>query len=110
MPSILVPKLHRLFGVKQSKNLPELLKQSRRHFRDNAFTPFNVLREMDLAGGTLSYKGIDVLRRVETAGLKRYHGSMIPSMSEIKRMASMDECVLVRVVLCIEGDNKRGIS
>jgi hypothetical protein len=75
----------------QQSNLPELLKLSRRHFRDNVFTPYNVLREMDLAGGTLSYEGIDVLRRVETAGLKRYRGSMIPSKSEIKRMASMVE-------------------
>ena len=46
---------------------------------------------MDLAGGTLSYEGIDVLRRVETAGLKRFRGSMIPSKSEIKRMAGMVE-------------------
>ena len=46
---------------------------------------------MDLAGGTLSYESIDVLRRVKTGGLKRFHGSMIPSKSEIKRMASMVE-------------------
>jgi hypothetical protein len=75
----------------EGSNLPELLKLSRKHFRDNVFTPYNVLREMDLSGGTLSYEGIDVLRRVETAGLKWYRGSMIPSMSEIKRMASMVE-------------------
>lgn len=71
--------------------LPELLKLSRSHFRQHVFTPFNILREMDLAGGTLSYEGIDVLRRVETGGLKRYHGSMIPSKSEIKRMAGIVE-------------------
>jgi hypothetical protein len=75
----------------EGSNLPELLKLSRKHFRDNVFTPYNVLREMDLSGGTLSYEGIDVLRRVETAGLKWYRGSMIPSKSEIKRMASMVE-------------------
>jgi hypothetical protein len=72
-------------------NLSELLKLSFRYFRDKLFSPYNVLREMDLAGGTLSYEGIDVLRRVETAGLKRYRGSMIPSKSEIKRMASKVE-------------------
>ena len=46
---------------------------------------------MDLAGGTLSYEGIDVLRRVETQGQTRFRGSMIPSKSEIKRMAGMIE-------------------
>ena len=75
----------------EDSNRPELLKLSRKHFRDNVFTPYNVLREMDLTGGTLSYEGIDVLRRVETAGLKRYRGSMIPSKSDIKRMASKVE-------------------
>jgi hypothetical protein len=72
-------------------NLPELLKLSRRYFRDKVFSPYNVLREMDMAGGTLSYEGLDILRKVETAGLKRYRGSMIPSKSEIKRMASKVE-------------------
>ena len=76
----------------QEVNQPELLKLSRKYFRDTVFTPFNVLREMDLAGGTLSYEGLDILRRVETAGLKRFRVSMIPSKSEeIKRMAAMIE-------------------
>jgi hypothetical protein len=75
----------------QDGSVPELLKLARKHFRDNVFTPYNVLKEMDLAGGTLSYEGIDVLRRVETGGLKRFRGSMIPSKSEIKRMAGMVE-------------------
>jgi hypothetical protein len=72
-------------------NQPELLKLSRNYFRSNVFTPFMIIKEMDLAGGTLSYEGIDVLRRVETSGLKRFRGSMIPSKSEIKRMASIVE-------------------
>jgi hypothetical protein len=75
----------------QEEFRPELLKLSRTYFRENVFTPYNILREMDLAGGTLSYEGIDVLRGVETGGLKRFRGSMIPSKSEIKRMAGMVE-------------------
>jgi hypothetical protein len=58
---------------------PHLLKLARIHFRTHVFTPFNIIREMDLAGGTLSYEGIDVIWRVETSGVKRFHGSMIPS-------------------------------
>ncbi len=48
-----------------------LVKLARKHFRETVFTPFNILREMD-CGGSLSYEGIDVLRRVETCGVKRY--------------------------------------
>ena len=68
-----------------------LVKLARNHFRETVFTPFCILREMDLAGGTLSYEGIDVLRRVETGGVKRFRGSIIPSKSEIKRVASIVE-------------------
>ncbi|KAI2497531.1 hypothetical protein MHU86_16985 [Fragilaria crotonensis] len=75
----------------QDKFLPHLLRKARKHFRDNIFTPYNILREMDLAGGTLSYEGIDILRRVETGGVKRFRGSMIPSKSELKRMAGAVE-------------------
>ena len=46
---------------------------------------------MDLAGGTLSYEGIDVLRRVETCGVERFRGSIIPSKSDLKRMAASVE-------------------
>jgi hypothetical protein len=70
---------------------PHLLQLARKHFRAHLFTPFNIIREMDLAGGTLSYEGIDVIRRVETSGVKRFRGSMIPSKSEIKRMAARVE-------------------
>ena len=72
-------------------NQPELLRRVRVYFRNTIFTPIMILKEMDLAGGSLFYEGIDVLRRVETSGLKRFRGSMIPSKSEIKRMAGMVE-------------------
>ena len=75
----------------QDKFLPHLLQSARKHFRDNIFTPCNILREMDLAQGTLSHEGIDVLRHVETCGVKRFRGSMIPSKSELKRMAGAVE-------------------
>jgi hypothetical protein len=57
----------------------------------NVFTPWAILQEMDIAGGTLSYEGIEVLRRVETKGGKHIRGSVIPSSSEIKRVARMVE-------------------
>ena len=75
----------------QATFLPHLLRLARKHFRENVFTAFNIIREMDLAGGTLNYEGIEILRRVETNGVKGFRGSMIPSKSEVKRMAGVVE-------------------
>lgn len=98
-----VVKQHRRWGAARIGDLvakavcndevffPHVLKLARRHLRKTIFTPFNILREMDLAGGTLSYEGIDVLRRVETSGVKRFRGSIIPSKAEIKRTARVVE-------------------
>ncbi len=33
----------------QDKFLPHLIQSARKHFRDNIFTPYNILREMGLA-------------------------------------------------------------
>ena len=77
----------------QDKFLLHLLWSARKHFRDNIFTPYNILQEMDLVGGTLSYGGIDVLRRAETCGVKRFRGLIIPSNSELKRMAGAVDAV-----------------
>jgi hypothetical protein len=76
----------------QEKFVPHLVTCARKYFRENVFTSsYNILREMDLAGGTLSYEGMDVLRRVETCGVKRFRGSIIPSKSELKRTAGIVE-------------------
>jgi hypothetical protein len=66
---------------------PHLLKLARIHFRTHLFMPFSIIREMDLGGGSLSYEGMEVIRRVETSGVMGFRGSMIPSKSAIKRMA-----------------------
>ena len=49
--------------------------------------PFNVLRGMDLAGGTLSYEGVEVIRKVESDG-KKYFRGIFPLTAELKRMAA----------------------
>jgi hypothetical protein len=43
---------------------PHLLKLARIHFRTHVFTSFNIIREMDLAGGTLSFEGMDVIQYI----------------------------------------------
>jgi len=62
-----------------------------KYYRQIVFTPFKILREMDLSGGTLSYEGLDVLRRVESQNVKQFRGCNIPSKSSLKRMAAMIE-------------------
>ena len=59
--------------------------------RENVFTPWAILREMDLAGGTLSYEGLELLRRVETSGKKFVKNCVIPSSAELKRCAKKVE-------------------
>ena len=55
------------------------------------FHPFNVLRAMDFAGGTLSYEGIEVLRQVETRFEKYVRGTVIPCSAELRRCAALVE-------------------
>jgi hypothetical protein len=46
---------------------------------------------MDLAGGTLNYKGINILRKVEATGKRYYRGSVLPSPACLKRVAKVVE-------------------
>jgi hypothetical protein len=59
--------------------------------RKTTYHPFNVLRAMDFAGGTLSYEGIEVLRQCETEGEKYVRGTVIPCSAELRRVATMIE-------------------
>ena len=45
--------------------LDECVNRVRKYMRKNVFTCHNVLKNMDYMGGTLSYEGIELLRRVE---------------------------------------------
>ena len=58
----------------------------RKYVRDYVFTPFNILRKMDLAGGVLNLGGIEVLRQVESNGVANTH-TLIPSSSCIQDVA-----------------------
>jgi hypothetical protein len=66
-----------------------VVKIAKEWLRKNVFTPWAILREMDLAGGTLSFEGIEVLRRVEMKGEKSVHGCVvIPCPADIKRCSN----------------------
>jgi hypothetical protein len=71
--------------------LEALITKSKHWLRKNVFTTYNILREMDRAGGTLGYEGIEIFRAVETKRVKWYKGSLIPSVGELKRTAAKVE-------------------
>jgi hypothetical protein len=70
-----------------------ILKKSKKILRETVFTPYAILQQMDEHGGTLSYEGLKVLRKVESLGKKRYYGGLIPSDGEIRRAARQVERV-----------------
>jgi hypothetical protein len=65
-------------------------------YRENVFTPSKVLEAMDLAGGQLSYTGLEVLRSVESNG-KRYHRGILPSTSTVQRIAKKVEAMAAEI-------------
>jgi hypothetical protein len=68
-----------------------LISKAKRWLRENVYTCYNILREMDRAGGTLGYEGIEIIRAAETKRVKSYKGSLIPSSGDFKRAAEKVE-------------------
>ena len=71
--------------------LPEIIKLSKNWLRKNVFTPSEILKQMDIRGGTLNYEGLSVLNDVETAaecseGVGRM-GRLLPSPASLQRVA-----------------------
>ena len=56
------------------------------YYRKEIFSCHNALRAMDLNGGALNYTAIEVLRSVETKGVK-CATTIIPSRSSLQRCA-----------------------
>ena len=61
-----------------------IVKAVSKHLRDTCFSPFNLLREMDMSGGVLSLSGLELLRKCETNGKKGKH-TLIPSAAAMKK-------------------------
>jgi hypothetical protein len=80
-----------IFEYANSVCLETLVNKSKAWLRENVYTCYNILREMDRAGGTLGYEGIEIMRSVETKKVKWYKGSLIPSIAEFKRTAKKVE-------------------
>jgi len=59
--------------------------------RKDVYSPANVLRAMDMAGGQLSIEGLEVLRSCETKGTKYYRNSILPCSADIRRVGAIVE-------------------
>ena len=70
-----------------------MIDQVRQYFRQHVFSPWKILKALDIAGFKLSLAGIEVLRNVEVAS--RYGRAMLPSKSTILRCARQLEAAAI---------------
>jgi hypothetical protein len=71
--------------------LPYIIGHAKLWLQKNVFTLWKILKSMDLAGGSLNYTGLEVLRQVENEGKKYYHGGVLPCTADLKRVAKKVE-------------------
>jgi hypothetical protein len=55
------------------------------------FSPFAMLRLMDLNGGKLNYEAIELIRSLETGGKKYVRNTVMPSVGKLKKAAALVE-------------------
>ncbi|KAL7568922.1 hypothetical protein ACA910_000666 [Epithemia clementina (nom. ined.)] len=65
-----------------------LLNKARCWLFQNNFSPQNILRAMDIRGGVLNYKGVDLQRQCKTKGRKRVR-NMTPSTAALQRATAI---------------------
>ena len=62
----------------------------RQYVREYVFTPYNILKKMDIMGGRLNFSGIEVLRSVENNGIAHAR-TLLPSTSALQECANAVE-------------------
>jgi hypothetical protein len=72
-------------GLVQSK----ILKQAKRYFKEEVFTPWKMLRCMDVNGGKISLESINLLRTIETDGKKYVSNTILWSSLTLKQVAKL---------------------
>ena len=70
----------------------------KKHLRETIFHPAKILMRMDMAGGTLSMEGLEVLRMCETDGKKYVRNTIICSSADIKRCCAKVDLLTKAVV------------
>ncbi len=72
--------------------------RAQEYYRTNIFSPQNLLKLMDINGGQLSMSSIDLLRTLDTEGIKYCHQSILPSTASIQRAAEVVDKVAKELV------------
>jgi hypothetical protein len=81
----------------------KMIEKVKEYYRNNIFSPEKILKAMDMAGGQLSLQGINVLRNIESYGIKFYHSSILPSSGKIKRTCEIVDNFANQIVPFKEG-------
>jgi len=75
--------------------LEAIISEAKKWLRKNVFTPEQILKQMDLSGGTLNYEGISILNKVEAASFngnrQRLRNRLLCTPSCLKRVAKVLE-------------------
>jgi len=75
--------------------LDAIVSEAKKWLRKNVFTPEQILKQMDLNGGTLNYEGISILNNIESeyykGDAKRVHNRLLCTPSCLKRVAKVLE-------------------
>jgi len=75
-----------------------LIAHVKQYLRQTVFHPAKILMQMDLAGGTLSMEGLEVLRMCETDGDKYIRNTIICCSADIKlccgKVDSLAKCIV----------------
>jgi hypothetical protein len=75
--------------------LEEVISELKKWLRNNVFKPAEILKQMDICGGTLNYEGIKVLNDVEASGFggnkKRIRNRLICTPACLKQVAKQLE-------------------
>jgi len=77
---------------------PLFIDHVKKHLRETVFHPAKILMRMDMAGGTLSMEGLEVLRLCETDGRKYVRNTVICCSADIKRCCTKVDALAKTVV------------
>ena len=81
----------------------KMIQRSQDYYRNNIFSPQNLLKLLDQNGGQISMTGMDLLRTLENKCVKYSRNSVFPSIATIRRCASAIDKKAEQVVPYKEG-------
>jgi len=88
---------------------PLIIDHVKKHLHETVFHPSKILMRMDMAGGTLSMEGLEVLRMCETDGQKYVRNTILCCSADLKRCCAKVDALAKSVVPyehgCLDDEN-----